>query len=339
MFFRRNSLAKAVFSIFSLTAAIAYAADHNWRAPIVNNGSIASKFWAPSDGVYFFDMAPGTNFVPHSQWDVNDMTFAGIQNSSNFQASVDPNGYGWTSVQWQGNKFSAWLNTWSINPSSNPLVNYWSIGFGGSIPGDNRAWSSYQFGANPMLCSAHFQKVNGLYTTGDIALYNFVGLFIQDVSTGRTINMVVAVWDSRPNFQFYENIDVDVQVGAFLQSYVGGSRYTTLMPWSQTAQSGSERPEEWYGFCITKANLSNIINDFNERLSRDRDDLSAMRNRLAWQDKYLESINSVPSVSLDHNNYRVTAVYLQPEAGNVRNPGAGGHVGIVMRENWVFTRY
>lgn len=284
-------------------------------------------------------MAPNANFENNSVWDVNEMTSAGISKRSDFQASSNINSYGSSSVQWKGDKFSAWLHTWSISPSANPLVNYWSIAFGGPISGDNRAWSTSIFGSNPMLCSGHFQKVHKLYSSGGIVFYNYVGLFIRDVTTGHEVNIVVSAWDSRVGMNFTEYMGNDVQMGAFVQSYIGGRRYTTPMPWTRMANTDTEKPEEWYGFCITRENLANIIADYNNKIQKDKADYRTIKNTTPAQKAYFEKIKNIPRLSSNLNNYSLSGVTLQPEAALVRNPNAGGHVGITMRENWIFTRY
>jgi hypothetical protein len=105
------------------------------------------------------------------------------------------------------------------------------------------------------------------------------------------------------------------------------------------ANTDTEKPEEWYGFCITRENLANIITDYNNKIQKDKADFRTLKNTTPAQKAYFEKIKNTPRLSSNLNNYNLSGVTLQPEAALVRNPNAGGHVGITMRENWIFARY
>lgn len=73
-----------------------YAAEHVWRHLFGNLNNNLAPSRAP--GVWILD-STSNQPIRHTKWNVNDWTNSGIPLHASFQASVNPDWYGSSSVQ------------------------------------------------------------------------------------------------------------------------------------------------------------------------------------------------------------------------------------------------
>ncbi|WP_156516913.1 hypothetical protein [Delftia sp. GW456-R20] len=278
------------------------AAQHFWVEPKNNNLKdvvVANDVAGGADGIYTYSF--GGTLQRHSNWNVGDFSHLNTPNPlSDFQASINPNGYGSTSVQKQGAQVTLHLHSYSL-PTPSPMGWYY-MGWGHQI--NKKPWAG-QFGSNPKMCLEHSETVVDSYNEGAV-FYNGVALWLMD-KNGRQFHYSIKSWDSRwPNLNMDESAFYDEGISGYYvgTAYAESSNFLSLMPFSHSVNGSKGENLKWYGMCISKAQLSAAINAMNSKNG-----------------------NSQTHLDLDAGNYEVTGLQISSEIGNLSTPflqrGAG----------------
>lgn len=269
------------------------------------------------EGVCGFDVGQNTFFTRHSIWNVSDFTQGLIDSDSQYQASVNPTGYGSTSFQVKGDKFGAHLHTWSIPPTG---MDYWSIGWIAKVKDTTgqvgaRAWDSSRFGQNAQLCHGHFQTVPQHYSERNAALYIYTTFQLVDWTSNREFFLTINSWANHnlPNATL-EGGYFDAHGNSAIGSHYGNStKFTTIMPSSHTFSREPYLNERWFGVCITKENLVSMARTLN-------------------------TLNGTAIYSINPEHYAVSGIAIQPEVANRFLATSNGWFSMTARERWLFTR-
>lgn len=252
-----------ILSAILFMAPVSRAANYFWAQPLNLNLQDVTIANDSSPGAYgFASYSFGGVLQRHSVWDVGD--FSGLSNltpRSTYQASINPNWYGSTSVQLMGHQATLHLHSWSL-PS--PTPNGWMyMAWHRQI--NAMAWRADSFGSSPKFCLEHSQAVVGSYSESSIH-YAGVNIWLHD-KFGRSLQMVVKTWDSRGAVSHSEGAYFDQGgTGFYIGSYYGaGRKYLSLMPLSNSSNNQIWPDARWYGMCIDKNQLAVAIQDLNSK--------------------------------------------------------------------------
>jgi len=292
------SIAKLVSGVILAVPVLSVsAAQHFWVEPKNNNLKdvvVANDATGGADGFYTYSF--GGALQRHSNWNVGDFSHLNTpQPLSDYQASINPNGYGSTSIQKQGAQATLHIHSYSL-PSPSPSGWYF-IGWNHQV--DKKVWASSQFGSNPKMCLEHSETVIDSYSEGAI-FYNGVALWLKD-KNNRSFHYSIKTWDSRwPNLSLSEGATYDAGLDGYYigSAYLESSQYITLMPYSNSVNSAKGESLKWYGMCINKQQLANAI--------------AAMNSKITDTSKYYDT---------DTSQYEVTSVLISSEVGNLSIPG------------------
>lgn len=305
------------FSFFTLLLAAqsAIATDHFWTTPINSDlQSVAISNDVPLGPYGFYTYSFGSELQKHSQWNVGE--FSGLTSPmpmQNYQASTKPNGYGSTSVQLIGHQATMHLHSWSL-PSPSPMG--WYI-LTWNRPVNANPWSA-SFGSDPIFCVEHSQAIVASYSEGT-PQYTGVSVWLSD-KNGRFIQLEVKSWDNRGPQSFYEGVSYDPGLDSNYAGtyYSSGRRYITLMSYSNSANNEIWAEPRWYGMCISKGNLANIVNERNAK------------------------VPGSPPLDGDYSKYTVTNVVVQAEIAGLATPtkpGSNGWFTLRAAGIYTYTRY
>ncbi|QNH11521.1 hypothetical protein [Xanthomonas sp. SI] len=291
-------------------------------------GGLAGKAHQPK-GYYLFNEGHGSavDFPLHALWDVNAFTQAGAPVQAANQASFNATHYGSTSFNMGGGKAGVFLNTYAHDGA----VDYKMDGaFGGSL--DNNQIHNWSFGPNSRVCFAARHKVTYFSGESDPKVQSYFSVFIQDTRLGKNINLTIKLWANR-NEGTGEGWG-NAEVGRYMYSLAKeNGLFTTKAPGSDDSVIGRVplNEERFYHTCITRQNLANMVQAYNEGLPE--------QLKASW----------------DLNDYRVDGVFAQTEAMDLRHIAAGNDpntwvlgpvrqegmlkVGVLWSDHSVITRY
>ncbi|UYK81434.1 hypothetical protein NG829_03710 [Xanthomonas sacchari] len=281
----------------------AQASQHFWVQPDgkdLKDVVVANDEGGGADGFYTYSF--GKAMQRHASWNVGDFSHLNTPTPwSDFQASIDPNGYGSTSVQKQGAQATIHLHSYSL-PNPSPMGWYY-VGWNHQV--NRRPWDSNQFGSDPKMCLEHSETVIDSYSEGAV-FYNGVVLWLTD-KNGRPFSYSIKTWDSRwPDIGISEGAYYDAGLSSYYvgSAYTEGRKYLSLMPFSHAVTGAKGENLRWYGMCISKEQLALAIADMNAKNSDSQTQLDA-----------------------DTTGYQVTAVQLSSEIANLSTPKAQGGAG------------
>lgn len=248
---------------FVLFCPPSFGANYFWLQPnntALKNVVIANDTPANNNGFYSYSF--GGTLQMHSNWNVAD--FSGMQTSTplaHYQASINPNWYGSTSVQLEGHHIAMHLHSYSL-PHPSPMGWYF---LGWHHPMNARPWRNDLFGSNPKLCIEHSEAVVGSHQENGAAFYNGMYLWLAD-KNGVSFQYSIKTWDNRwPNINITEDAFYDPGLNWYYigTSYNENRKYLTLIPYSHTVTNTQGNNLRWYGICISKAQLAAAILDMN----------------------------------------------------------------------------
>ncbi|MDH5856731.1 hypothetical protein [Lampropedia aestuarii] len=125
---RVTNLKPYFFSALILTSAATSANQHFWIEPKTNNLKdvvVVNDVGGSVDG--FYSYAFGKALELHSKWNVGDFSKLYSPNPmSDYQASIDPDWYGSTSIQKIGNETTIHLSSYSLPQPS--IFGYYYMG-------------------------------------------------------------------------------------------------------------------------------------------------------------------------------------------------------------------
>ena len=259
-----------------------------------------------------------TSFTKHTNWNVNDFTAAGIPFAAANQTSFDPSspGYGSSSFQMGNGKAASFLNSWGTsNEHGLPMVNADSkmdAAFGGNLK--NNHIKNWSMGTNARVCFSTLMKLNYYGGESDAANQNYFSLFLKDTANNVSMNVIVLLWQDR-SAPVGEGVAWS-EVGQYASSHIGNStRYVTKQSGSVDTFSGrtntmaAQGQNKWFHGCITKANLANIISDYNDRVYR-RVNIDA--------NVPLDELYNLRYISTNVNDYSIKGAFVQTEMMKLR---------------------
>lgn len=302
---------RTLFTLTLTTAALAGAAttakaeNQIWQRASGTEwaGGLAGKAHQPK-GYYLFNEGYGSavDFPLHELWDVNVFTQAGAPMQAAHQASFNATRYGSTSFNMGGGKAGVFLNTYGHDGA----LDYKMDGaFGGTL--ENNQIHNWAYGPNSRVCFATRQKLTYFSSEIEPKVQSYFSVFIYDTRLGKSINLTIKLWANR-NEGTGEGWG-SAEVGRYMYSLAKeNALFTTKAPGSDDSVIGRIplNEERFYHTCITRQNLANMVQAYNEGLPEEQ--------KASW----------------DLNDYRVDGVFVQTEAMHLRHVVAGNHP-----DNWV----
>ena len=149
------------------------------------------------------------------------------------------------------------------------------------------------------------------YYTEGAAEYVTTMFLIQDSKSGKMVWISAGAWDNRLASR-YESVSYDPGTNIpMITTYYGqNNKYVRLIDqYSFLSVTGKFLSEKWFGLCISKDNLRNLVTDLNK--------------------KYL-------GYSISYEDYQVIIYGIQPEINMVN--GKNGWFAATVRELWLLNR-
>lgn len=265
-----------------------------------------------SMALFNHDYGPQTPMTPHQNWNVNDFTDSGITMTPYSQISYNTAaaGYGSMSMQIGNGRAAYFMNSYDNGwTDGTPARAGWygaqapvqqlksdtkiDIGVGGAI-NQNTGYRNWNLSRRAQVCVSANYKMNYFGGESDKAIQSYFGFFIYDHATGKEFNVTFNIWDNR----IYTPTDGagGSEIGRYVHGYFGNSAFMTKQSGSADTMRGTPvSGYTWYHGCITRQNLVNIINKYNESP---------------------EVINKMSNTNL--GNYELKGVYLQTEMMKLR---------------------
>ena len=298
--------------------------------------------------IHFWDAASGNVLAPFSSWAVS--TFAGGLNpSGTTYNAVRPGGSsGGTSAHLGNGEVGFFLN--GFDTPFKPNQNYWSMSFG-DVPhnGSTRPWA----GTNDFHY-AYKQNFGTIYMPSEVCGYTYLGMFLQDTTTGQVINFLVNDWDSRPNINFQHSDYADIAmiqnpdgsldgVIPYVRATLGYS--AMVESYGTPASRGNVQGQtiQRYG-TITQQNMKNMIAKFKSLSSR-AIQYTNLANKEYQQHGNTKTyrlyiglanaLNQFNSISNNPGDYKILSFGLQAELANTSNTWrkfANGQVGVTYKD-------
>lgn len=268
-------------------------------------------------------------------WNLGDFTgyYTGSNNSqrSNYQRSFSVDtGYGRTAAQMKGTQTGLHLHTWSTPGEHEKDVPTLQLKY--SFPaGSVKPWGNADAG-NKELCFSFWlgipdgspgrapypesiyksQHLNG----NAVAFYGQSILIMGHRGLNKAFHFVQDFYDNRiDRVPAVEFVSEDSRVGAFAGAVyqIGNgstTQYTRAIPTSSGFQNLPWDGKKFFGSCISKTHLQNIISDMN-------------------------AADPKQNLPLDIDNYELLDLSVSLEASH-RNRNVNGHISAVIDDMWVY---
>ncbi len=216
-----------------------------------------------------------------TNWNAGDFTTLGPVPSVNRRGfSATPNWYGSTAAQLKGIETGLHLHTWStpgeaITNAQNdvtikkakdvPSLQYMYSFLSAPYPwSDGNGNNEFCLGFKAAVPSSYpLHTTQSDYDAANkTANYVETAVVIRDNLTGRYIHLLQQLYDNRGSFS--EGFSTDTRVGGFVTTYYGSdSGFSTPITSSNNATGQTWSDYKYFGSCISKANLQNVVQAMN----------------------------------------------------------------------------
>ena len=337
----KNILKSAILLTISIIANSAYSADkcpglssiHCYYTP-QNISSIAGHAFSsgqsiPTDTTFIVLHNTPTPIspTPLSNWHVGDFTTldTNISRSVYQRSFASQNGYGTTAGQMKGNETGLHLHTNSTPGiiDSNHPIGIVTLQLSHHFSSPIKPWGNDVANANEEICLSFNASIpNSFPNSITNAQYlnsqgtaNYMGsiLFIND-GAGHGFHFTQRFFDNRQNVAA-EYVANDVNVGAYAASYYKGSgvngAYNQGIPSSNSIQHNTWNGYKFFGTCISKTHLQNIVASLNI-------------NGYDFNDG-----------GNDWSNYQIAGFSISTEIAQ-KNINLNGHISAKVKSPWVY---
>lgn len=319
--FSKKTIAGLVAVYLLIGANVAMAARVFYYTP-QNITNIAGRAFADSNcPTHLLNMSTsgmGANAVSTSITGWNLGSFTGVTSPSpygNYQKGNLASSYGSLGVQMTGIQYGAHVHTYSIPGGSgynydlaNAQVKYkWDLN-------DNiRPW------ANSIISNFQCEfdiKVPNSYMTGGAVGYVYLSILIKDSTLGPNdgwIYIQPQIYDTRwaPNQEYIGwDAGTNTVFANTFYDYYNSTQYGTKLPSSPPSRGYTWSNWERFGFSISRAQLTKIIDDINSQ--------------------YSLGLSNNPS------HYKLELFTVQNE---IYWPTGNGHLSMGIRDIWVYSEY
>ncbi len=269
----------------------------------INGRVLSDKPW-PKDVTVIHTGELGDVSAQPVSWPIGDFTgFYPAGDPTDFQRGVSENAYGSSAMQLQG--YTAGMRIHSYSAPSGGVYQLAHVLY---------AWEQspfpWKYGDKASLCMSYETAVPSSWTGGGSINYAYAAIVIRDISSGRTLWIAIAHYDSRGDDAFHE-LPVWWQEAnaAIALSYFGGQRYSRLLANSNRSSGQTWNDWRYFGICISREILQRIIDEINQRFNFD--------------------------FSMDPDNYAMLLFNVGPEMSVT--DGQQGHMSTKIKDVWVFT--
>jgi hypothetical protein len=241
--------------------------------------------------------------------------------------------------------FSAMMNSWDL-PTGLPLAgSYLSYTFSPNTV------KPYARGANSSIVFGQQMQIPQVYVQGAGArAYTGQGFTVVDPVTGRYFWFLPKIFDSVANSNF-EGVAFDDGTAAYVGTYFGTNRkYLTVSNGSSLSTSQAYSGWRWYGYEVSYAQMSTMLQDLNDWLTQhcDLPASSSVHPKLYSSNVVVSPVpggitgynQCTPYPTLPEQMYVGTIyVYGEITLNNPKQQVEGANMGFSTKGHWFYTKY